>query len=118
MANLEKIAKGLSIDTIERHIILCADADDSKCCGRDDGKDSWKYLKKRIKELDLGERIFRTRANCLRVCEDGPIAVVWPDGVWYRSATPKVLERIIQEHLIGGKVVEDYCFARSKGLRT
>jgi (2Fe-2S) ferredoxin len=110
ITELQARVKKLAIDKIERHLFICADPTKPICCDRQISIDSWDYLKLRLKELNLETQVFRTKANCLRVCIHGPILVVYPDRIWYHSVTIPVIERILQEHIIGGEIVKEFAF--------
>jgi (2Fe-2S) ferredoxin len=110
---LARMAEKLNIGGYKRHVLLCVG---EACCKKEVGLAAWEKLKEltKDKELSVGENsCYRTRASCLRVCSNGPIAVVYPEGTWYEGMTVERVERLVQEHLIEGKPIEEWIFARN-----
>lgn len=111
---IEKKLKQLGSESFKKHLFFCCDEGKAKCCSSANSIESWKHLKKRINQLPHEKKmgLFRSKANCLRICQKGPIMVVYPDAVWYHSCTPEVLDQILEKHILGGEVVEEYCIGK------
>ena len=104
---------------VSHHLLLCATANKAKCCDPALGSQTWNELKSVVRELDLENTqrpegiVLRSKVDCLRVCERGPILVVWPDGIWYAEVSPSRIKKIIQKHIVDQQPVEEWILKRT-----
>ena len=106
---------------VSHHLLLCATPTKALCCPDPElGAASWARLKQLVRELGLENPareqgiVLRTKADCLRICAEGPILLIWPDGVIYGGVTAERIERIIKEHVVGGVPIEDWVVGRNQ----
>ncbi|GIX41511.1 MAG: ferredoxin [Leptospiraceae bacterium] len=108
----KNVLENLKLKNLKYHIFLCADQTKPKCCSKEQGLESWEYLKKRLNELKLSQEgiVFRTKANCLRVCTEGPIMCIYPQGIWFKKCNPEVIEKILQYYILNNQPekIEEY----------
>jgi (2Fe-2S) ferredoxin len=105
-ARAEAVRRG--VGSYDRHIFLCIGPD---CCTEEEGAAAWAQLKSGVARLNGSSesgRIYRTRVGCLRICRDGPTAVVYPEGTWYAGLRPAALDRVIEEDLGQGRTVFEF----------
>ncbi|WP_322795905.1 hypothetical protein [Tepidiforma sp.] len=116
MSDLEaarEAARQRQVGAYQRHIFICTGPD---CCTPEEGERAWARLKSLAAKVNAtpgAPKVYRTKVGCLRICEAGPTGVVYPDGTWYGCLTPENLERVVREHLIGGREVDDLVIGRN-----
>ena len=104
---------------VSHHLLLCATPTKAACCDPVLGAESWNCLKRVLKKLDLENSnrpqgvVLRSKVDCLRICNEGPILLIWPDGIWYGSVTPQRIEKIVLKHVIGGEPLAKWIIRRS-----
>ncbi len=105
--------------SVSHHLLLCATPTKPACCEANEGLKSWQALKRILHELKLEDPqrpegiVLRSKIDCLRICKQGPILLIWPDGIWYYKVSPVLIEKIVREHIIRGKPIKDYILKKT-----